>query len=110
MSRRYEMQLDVSGFNKDKKEAIIEAVQEEWDGFRDWDDSEVSEELHSTGEGCLTGGESEAEFAARMNDAIVKANGGPCTVKVVTTCLEYIPCEVYEFNGDKKETKDGAED
>lgn len=97
MSRCYEMDVQISGFNKDKKEAIIEAVQNEWDGFEDWDDSAVSEELHSTGDGNLCSGETEKEFSNRLNNAIVKANDGPCKVKILQTNLENQPYNEYSF-------------
>jgi len=99
MSRSYEMDVQISGFNKDKKDAIIEAAQKEWDGFEDWDDSQVSEELHSTGYGELCGGETEKEFANRLNNAITGANGKPCKVVIHQTCLEN-QGNVYSFGGD----------
>jgi hypothetical protein len=86
MSRYYEMNVQISGFNKDKKDTIVEAAREEWDGFEDWE--EQNTELHSIGDGNLCGGESEEDFQDRLNKAIVKANGGPCKVNIHQKNLE----------------------
>lgn len=106
MFRLYEMCVEVSGFNPEKKDAIINEANEEWPNFDgDWFDPQETNpdadaSLSSHGEDCLCGGETEEEFTDRLSRAIWKANGGFCPVSVVATNLEYIPCERHDRGED----------
>lgn len=96
MSRYYEISVDISNFDDEKRHDIIEAAQNEWD-FEDFE-CFVEERLFSANRGYLSGGESEEEFAACLTEAIWKANGKFCNVNVTATFLEELPYESYEFD------------
>lgn len=104
MSRYYGMGIEISEFNKDKKDEIIDEANEEWPSFSDdWRDSEkinpnADPFLSAYGEDSLTGGESDDEFCTRVTKAIWKANGGYCKVRVRSTYLEELPCEYHELS------------
>jgi len=101
MSRSYEMYVSVTGFDPKRKEDIENAANLEWN-FPDWD--HYKGEITATGQSNLCGGETEEEFAKRLQVAIVKANGKPCKVDVTATCLEDLPCDTYNF--DEEDCKD----
>ena len=95
MSRFYEMAMEVSGIAKGKNQKIHHAVEEEWAvelfDFRKQSASFV-------GQGSLSGGESEDEFAERVAHSIWKANGAYCKVQVKATYLEELPFEMHAFD------------
>jgi hypothetical protein len=64
MSRNYSMTVIISGPTSDKTAAIRQAAAEEWD-FDDWHEDDG--QMLGFGEGRLGGGESEEEFADRLN-------------------------------------------
>ena len=85
MSGFYEMAINASGIAKGKDKKIHHAVEKEWSlelfDFRKGDASFV-------GQGNLSGGESEDEFAERVAHSIWKANGAYCKGQVKATYLE----------------------
>lgn len=99
------MRIEVRGYNADRADAIRKAAEQEWDWGTEWRehvvrDAENPENVavrvaDSYGESNLTGGESEDEFAWRVQLAIWKANGAFCEVNVTATYLEDLPCETY---------------
>jgi hypothetical protein len=94
------MAVTITNYDFTKRLAIESAAEEEWD-FGDWnrlitDRPKPRHQTHAEGEGCLGGGETEEEFAKRLSVAIIKANGAPCHVRVVATCLDDLPCNVHE--------------
>jgi len=95
MSRFYEMSVEVSGHDPAKMAQIQEAAEEEW-SFDDWYDS--GENLTASGQGNLSGGETEEEFTERLSLAIWRTNGGFCRVSVDATYLENLPYETYELD------------
>lgn len=99
MSRLYEMEVNINGYDRNKFSDIIAVWQEEWD-YGGEDDAEDTNDdsiwLRATGQ--LGGGEDESEFARRLTNAIWKANGTYCDVIVTARCLEYIPSENYQFH------------
>lgn len=94
MSQQYSMEVTITGFDTNRKEAIKDAAGEHWnfDWFGDHDT-----ELSGDGESALTGGLTEAEFAAQLARAVWQANGGFCRVAVNATYLEALPFEKYEY-------------
>lgn len=106
MSRLYGMNIEISGFDPEKKNAIMETANEDWPNFSDdWFDSgkvttNQAPTLSSYGEDDLCGGESEEEFTERISRAIWKANGGFCRVVIRATYLEDLPCEHHELDED----------
>lgn len=97
MSRSYEMYVSVTGFDPKRKDAIEDAACQEWE-FPDW--QHYKGEITATGQSNLCGGETEEQFAKRLQKAIVEANGKPCKVEVTATFLEDLPCETYTFDED----------
>jgi hypothetical protein len=114
MSRFYEMQTEIKGYNRSKADEIIAAALEEWTEF----DGDIEETrclcsgenqdnateivvITGCGQGNLCGGETEEQFANRLTQEIFKANGGPCKVTVRATCMEDLPQETYEFDENK---------
>ena len=91
------MALTVTNFKAKKAEKIIRTAHNEWD-FDDLEHNEDEGRIFGCDDGNLCGGETEDQFAKRMAKAIFKANGAPCKVEVVMTCLEDLPCETYTFN------------
>ena len=95
MSRSYEMAIEISGIKKERRKNIQKAVQREWNievfdfGNRD---------AFASGEGNLSGGESEEGFAERVARTIWQANGAYCQVAVKATYLEELPFETYSFD------------
>lgn len=104
MSRWYEMSVTVKGFDKAKRNEIEEAAAEEWE-FDDFGSN--PNQIFSTGQSNLCGGESEEEFAKRLATAIFGANGKPCEVHVGATCLDDLPSKSYSFGEDDKNLLDG---
>jgi len=98
MSRLYEMEVTIEGFDPDKAQEIQDAAQEQWPFEEDW--SEDEETMSAHGQSNLCGGEMDCEFAKRLTKAIFEANGGPCKVKVDATYMENLPFEVFEFDKD----------
>lgn len=100
MSRAYTMDVEVQGYNLDKQADIVEALQSCWDFrpvyyYAPTFGSPII--LAATGDGNLTGGESEEEFAAKIAKAVWKVNGGYCCVTVGAACLAVLPYEEYVF-------------
>lgn len=100
MARFYDMVIEISGIKKERKKRIQKAVEEKWTidscDFR-------RRNAFFSGQGNLSGGESEDEFAERMARTVWKANGGYCEVNIKATYLEEIPFQTYSFG--KKDYK-----
>jgi len=103
MSRLYEMEVSIEGFDPDKKDEIQDAAHDEWP-FEDWQD--WNGELSCHAQSNLGGGETDDQFARRLSDAIIEANGKPCYVKVDATLMENLPYETFEFNTKLKNPED----
>lgn len=98
MSRYYHMNVTLKDVNLARIEAIKEATELEWD-FEDW----FNRDAHcceASAHGNLCAGETEEEFAERLAKVIWEANGGYCSVEVIATYLEDVPCETYSFDED----------
>ena len=94
MSRLYEMQVEITGWDSLRKEDIKQAARLQWP-FEDWLPWE--DRLIAAAEGSLCGGEREEEFARRLAHTIWQANGTFCLVEVRATYLEELPHEFYIF-------------
>lgn len=97
MSRFYEMQVEITGFNPDTKEKIIEACCREWP-FEPEDlayDPGNNGKMWALAQDNLCGGESEDEFVERLRHAVWAANGAYCQVEIQATYLEDQPREIY---------------
>lgn len=95
MSRFYEMAIDVFGIAQGKNKKIHHAVEKEWT-IEHFDFRKGSATF--VGQGNLSGGESEDEFAERVAHSIWKANGAYCKVQVKATYLEELPFEIHSFD------------
>lgn len=95
MSRSYNAEVMIEKFKKSRKKAIIEAANAEWDFSEEWD--EHMGVLSASGDGSLGGGETDNEFADRLNAVIQEANKGKCQVEVRMTYLEDLPCNSYFY-------------
>lgn len=97
MSRFYNMQIQISKFNKNRIKQITEACADEW-SFDELDiyKAKTNSILSGEAEGYLGGGETEEEFTDRISEAIWKANKGYCPVSVTATYLEDMPYEIHE--------------
>ena len=98
MSRSYEMDVEISGYDPAKVSQIQAAAENEWP-FSDWwcsdEEDPDAAELQSSAQDRLGGGESEEQFTERLSVAIWRANGGYCEVTVRATFLEELPYEVH---------------
>jgi len=106
----YEMRVEIDNVSGNTQDDVIEACQEEWQFDETWYENENSEEPHKGryrlegwGQGNLTGGESEGEFADRLKAAIWKAAGEYVPVLIFATYLENLPCESYESTEEEYE-------
>lgn len=103
MSRFYEMNVKITGLNKERKEEIEYAAEKEWN-FSDWflfDEPSIEPpQLSAGGQSNLSGGMSEEEFSQVLTEAIWKANKAFCKVQVTATYLEELPYETYELDED----------
>jgi hypothetical protein len=102
MSQRYEMRVEIIGFDPKRQSEIEDAANAEW-SFGEWEkfrNGKKQIELDAYGESSLAGGEGEEEFASRLAKAVMKANGKACEVQVFATFLEDLPCELYSFDED----------
>jgi len=97
MSRFYEMSVQISEYAQERGKALKVAAETQW-SFEDW--SEDEGEVEACGQGFLSGGESEEQFADRLVWSVWRANGGYCPVTVVATYLENLPFEEYSFDKD----------
>jgi hypothetical protein len=98
MSRSYDMQVEITGLDQSREEAVKKAAELEWpfDSWPPYDDK-----LLAYGEGQLCGGESEEEFVERLTRAIWTANGKFCPVEVRATYLDDLPHETYNLDEDQ---------
>ncbi len=95
MARGYEMAIEISGIERERRKNVRKAVQKEWNiEVFDFD----RRDAFASGQGSLCGGESEEEFAERLTRAIWQANGAYCQMAVKVTYLEEIPFETYSFD------------
>lgn len=96
MSRFYEMNVEITGFDPKQTAEIEEAIGEEWE----WEPEDQNSVIHATGQSDLCGGESAEEFAERVSKAAWEANGGFCKVNIRATDLENLPSEKHELSED----------
>jgi hypothetical protein len=100
MSRYYHMSVTLKGVAPARVEAVKEAADVEWDfEIDDWR-GEPPGPLETHAHGSLCAGETEEEFAERLAKVIWAANGGYCSVEVIATYLEDVPCETHSFDED----------
>ena len=97
MSRFYNIQLNIKGFDMDRVSQITTACKDEW-SFEDMDIHQMDTDPVMIGdaEGNLCSGETEDEFADRISAAIWKANNGFCPITVRAMYLEDLPYEIHE--------------
>ncbi len=98
MSRYYRMQVEISGYQPGRIDAIKTASEKEW-SFTDLYEQRDGT-LTASGEESLYGGESEEEFTERLSLAIWKANGEFCQVTVDAYCLEELPYDTHCLDED----------
>ena len=101
MSRYYEMNAKIGGYDRAKAAEIQAAAQQQWP-FDDWmfsgDKDRDDVEMQASAQHWLCGGESEEQFTERLAVAIWRANGGYCCVAVDATYLENLPYETHALN------------
>jgi hypothetical protein len=105
MSRAYQMNMIVRGYDPAYKKEIRESVNEVWGIEDEWDlspDSELQMGYSTPGiyfhgeDYALYGGESEEEFTLRLSQRVWEANGGKyCSIEVQAIYLEEIPYECH---------------
>ena len=98
MSRCYEMDVEISGFDPEQEPQIRQAAEDEWPFDNWWSLGHGNN--GASAEGTLCGGESEELFTQRLSIAIWQANGGFCEVVVKATYLEDLPCEIHALDED----------
>jgi hypothetical protein len=103
------MFVEVSDFKPAQYIDIQSAASEEW-AFDDWRLAKDKTTMTASAKSHLCGGETENEFARRLAKAIFKANGAPCKVKVLATCLEDLPYESYTFSEKDTDLMEKSED
>ena len=102
MSRFYGMNVEISGHDPERAEAIKRAAKDLWSFLEGWADI-LEGVLTAYAEDFLTGGETEEQFAHRLIQAVWRANGSYCDVTVKATYLENLPCEDYLLDKDAYE-------
>ena len=100
MSRYYQMNIAVDDVSKKEHTTCLGVCIEEWgcDGERVDMWREDFQYFSFTGNGSLSGGESEEEFTDRITHAMWKALGRFISVRIEATYLEDLPCESYELD------------
>ena len=100
MSRYYQMNVEVQGFNKDKENDITAILKVNWnyDSCSSYIDEELGPVLSMTGDGYLTAGCTEEQYAEDTAKDVWEENGGYCFVVITATYLEDLPFEEYTFD------------
>jgi len=98
MSRSYDMQVEITGLDPSREEAVKKAAESQWP-FEGW--FQDADRLIASGTDSLCAGVGEEEFAERLTRAIWKANGTFCRVEVRATYLDDMPHETYRFDEDQ---------
>jgi hypothetical protein len=98
MSRYTKIDIEIKRFNKDRYQAIADALTEEWDfegfGTHTATDNDASGLTAMGGSGCdQMQSDGEDVMLATLTKAAWKANGAFCEVKVDFTDLDSAPCE-----------------
>ena len=99
VSRYYEMGISMRAVPKDVVDTLIDAVRDLW-SWEDWDTNEDPpglSQLSTYGQGNLSGGRSEEDFANDVRDAIWTAAGKHIKVVVTATYMENLPHEHYDY-------------
>ena len=104
MSRNYNMNIEVTGYNPDHAPAITLAMEESWEGDAVISGPRDSQCIWLNEDGSLCGGQSEDDFAREIATAIMQANQGPCQVHVCATYLDNLPYENYHFDKEDYES------
>ena len=94
MSRSYDMQVEITGLDPSREEAVKQAAESQWP-FEGW--FRDADKLSASATDSLCAGVGEEEFAERLTHAIWKANGKFCPVEVRATYLDDMPHETYGF-------------
>ncbi len=102
MSLSYRMQVAVEEFSHGRKEALIEAIRQEWDpdSLPPEEYGPSGDEILLSGTNALYGGEGAGGFAARAARAIWRANGGYCSICVDAQPDDGEPCDTIELSRD----------
>ncbi len=98
MSRSYDMQVEITGLDPSREEAVKKAAESQW-SFEGW--FQNADRLIASGTDSLCGGESEEEFVERLTRAIWTANGKFCPVEVRATYLDDLPHETHNLDEDQ---------
>jgi hypothetical protein len=97
MSRGYDMNIRIWGYNKERESEIQNAVSSIW-RLSEWEpDPNFPKEMTAYGQDSLTGDETELEFASRVAAAAYLANASWCEVSVKATKLDEMPFEEVWF-------------
>lgn len=133
MSRAYEMEIRVEGIKKDKIDAVLDFLKDEWfdevvddtrmeieNGICDNPDGNIKNgawyppdgtiDFSMRQVGYLCGGEGENEWAKRMYKGIREINDAKCKVEVEAVYLEDPPCETYSFGDDEDDKPETCPD
>ena len=107
MSRLFEMAVNMSQVPKELVDTVIDTVQGLW-SWEEWDETEDPpgfKQLHACGQGNLSGGRTEPEFAVKVRDAIWTAAGKHIKVVVTATDMENLPHEHYDYEDEEEYDK-----
>jgi len=93
MENMWKLDLEITGFNPGKADAIVHACTVEWIfGEEDIDMALAGVDgpnvIWASGTGPLYAGESKNELIERLVDSIQRVNGSSCSVKVEAECLD----------------------
>lgn len=100
MSRYYQMGVEIHGFDPAKEDAITAILQVNWyyDSCSSYIDEELGPVLSMIGDGYLTAGCTEEQYAEDTAKDVWEANGGYCFVIITATYLGDLPFEKYTFD------------
>ncbi len=91
------MSVTIKEHDITKVDEIIAALQEWWD----YEPYSTGDDLYLSGDGFLTGGLMEEEYAQQVAEKVWDINGSWCYVEVAATYLENLPYEIYCFEDEE---------
>lgn len=102
MSTAYEMGVTIVDYDGKRRRAVIDACCAEW-GFieeslessAEMPSTRTENEMRASAKGWMSDGDSVADFFRRLREAIWRANGRYCEVRITATYVKPLPNERY---------------
>jgi len=105
MSRSYNLYVEITEFDKNKKDNIIKTLNNIWPADYGYYGGDLFEVLISGGgDNHLCGGQTEDDSFEEIYTAIWETNGNYCKIIINYTYLEDLPYEKFETSRDIYDT------